>query len=239
MVGAQIGPVVNIAKRLSGVQFGTVNIASQADGIQIATVNVAGDSLRGAQLGLVNVAAGRARGLQLGLFNYADEADVSIGLIGITRKGGVHPMLWTSNTGAFNFGLRFDANYTYTFFALGGHPDGEGQAVMAGFGAGVKIPIEDVVWLDFDVSEWGVAYDGDFDRGGQLSVARLLLRVQPAPHLGFFGGPTFNVVLNQGQTEQGRKPGYGPEMYRYHHDSTTGDDVDLVLYPGFAAGMMF
>ncbi len=236
MIGAQLGAGLNLTRRLSGGQFGMVNVASQADGVQLATVNVTSDSLRGAQVGLVNVTGGRARGVQLGLFNYADEADVSIGLIGLTRKGGVHPMLWTSNTGAFNFGLRFDANYTYTFFALGGHPSGAGAAMMVGLGVGVKIPIEDVIWLDFDLSEWGVAYGGDFDRGAQLSTARLLLRVQPAPHLGFFGGPTFNLVMNQGQENDGLKPGYGPTLYR-HHD--TDPRVDLVIYPGFAAGVMF
>src|SRR5690606_12984618 len=99
---------------MRGVQIGAgVAFAERLTGSQLSTVNVVGSG-RGAQLGLVNVSKGELAGVQIGLVNYADEADASIGLVPITKKGGVWVDLWTSDVQLLHFGLKFRARKTYT-----------------------------------------------------------------------------------------------------------------------------
>jgi len=229
--------VNNVAGHFLGAQFSSgLNIANTIDGAQLGLLNVVTGQFAGAQVGLVNVAAGRARGVQLGLVNYADEADASIALIGVTRKGGVHPMLWSSNTAAVNVGVRFDANYTYTFLGAGMHPAGAGESLLFGLGLGLKLPFTERIGIEFDLSQWFVAYAGDFNRSGQLAMARLQLHLQVADRLAITFGPTFNVALNHTQRAEGLRPGFGP-AYRYRHDADPY--VDLAIYPGFSAGVVF
>ena len=112
--GAQLAAGVNVAKKVQGGQFSG------------AGVNVAGE-VKGAQVGLINVTRGRVRGAQFGLINWADEADASVALLPLTRKGGVAADVWTSDTAAINLGMRLRAKYTYGILAVGVHPFGKGR----------------------------------------------------------------------------------------------------------------
>jgi hypothetical protein len=232
-----------------GMQFtGGYNHAGSLHGVQMGAINHAGEA-RGVQSGLINVSSGRIRGVQFGLINYAEEADASFALIPVTKKGGVRPEVWTSDTAAINVGLRLPANYTYAFFAGGLHPiartqpsvepQGDrlrspGLALMAGMGFGGHLPVTDDVAIDGDLSGWVVT-------GGLraappvagMTTLRAMVSWQLRPRLAVWGGPTFNVMVDWTGDEVPR-PGYG-----WVAGSHREDHVRIRWWPGFAAGLRF
>ena len=54
----------------------------------------------------------------------------------------MHPEVWTSDTAAFNVGIRLPAKYTYTGLFFGVHPFGRGQGLTFGgmFGGHIQLP---------------------------------------------------------------------------------------------------
>jgi hypothetical protein len=232
-----------------GIQFSNgYNHAGNLRGVQMGLVNHANEA-RGVQTGLVNVSRGRVRGIQLGLINYAEEADASFALIPVTKKGGVRPEVWTSDTAAINVGIRLPANYTYAFFAGGLHPiartqppveaQGDrlrtpGLAMMAGMGFGGHLPVSDDVGLDGDVSAWVVTAGLRATPPlASLATVRAMISWQLRPRLAVWGGPTFNVMVDR--IEDGvPRPGYG-----WVAGSHELEDVRIRWWPGFAAGLRF
>ena len=91
--------------------------------------------------------------MQLGLLNYADEADVSLAPLGITRKGGVHAQVALTDVFAPELSLRVEANYNYSFVSLGLAPFGRHDAWAFGWGLGAKTPLyAPALWLDIDLT---------------------------------------------------------------------------------------
>lgn len=231
--GVQLAGGVNVARELHGVQFsGGVNVAPVADGLQFATVNVAGEA-RGAQLGVFNVARGRVRGVQVGLFNYADEADASLALIGVTRKGGVFADVWTSDVAALNLAIKFRARHTYTFLGAGLHPAGAGRGVMFGGGFGGHVPVASKLYFDIDLGTYSVFPQYNFrDAPALLSTLRVLLGVRLSRRAAVWFGPTLNGLIDLA----GDRPRLG-----YGYTTTTLPLTDYPglsarLWPGFAVG---
>ena len=231
MRGLQAAVGFNAAQDLRGVQASSgVNWAKRA---------------RGAQFGLVNV-AGRVRGAQFGLVNYAEEADASFALVPVTRKGGVHPEVFTSDTALLNFGIRLPANYTYGFASVGLHPIGHGdrgaittevdrgKAWEAGLGFGGHIPLPHRLYLDIDLGGYVVTDSLAWRLPvGSLARARLLLGWQAAKRLAVWGGPTLNALFDAPGREIDR-PGYGWVAGTFENDA-----VRVRVWPGFAAGLRF
>jgi len=228
--GVQSSQGFNHAGSLRGVQLGMVNHVHEA---------------RGIQAGLINVGRGRVRGIQVGLINYAEEADLSFALIPVTKKGGVRPEVWTSDTAAINVGIRLPANYTYAFFAGAMHPfarrqppvtiqdtKGPGASLMAGMGYGGHIPVTDAVAIDGDLSGWVVTAGLHTPTAvAGLAKARAMVSWQIGPHLALWGGPTFNVMVDQvGIEVKVPRPGYGLSARAY---------AGVRWWPGFAAGLRF
>lgn len=238
--GGQLSFAFNFARRLDGVQgaFG-VNVAKRVDGAQLAAgVNIASD-MRGAQIGLLNIGA-KVRGLQLGVINIADEADVSIGVLPIT-KGGIHAEVFVSDLAAFNLALRFDAKYNFSFVTLGIHPFKRGQAWMVGLGTGGKIPLSPRLHLAPDVAvRWAIAGElGFLERHLQQSMTivsvRALLNFQLARRLTLFGGPAWHIRFAQDQrlaSLRGR-PGFQLPSFALKSDSMVRG------WFGFAGGLRF
>lgn len=230
--GIQAGHGYNHAGSLHGVQVGAINHAGEASGVQA---------------GLINIGRGRVRGVQIGLVNYAEEADASFALIPVTKKGGVRPEVWTSDTAAFQFGLRLPANYTYMFFGGGVHPfarrrpvelaqdaDEPGTTVMAGMGFGARLPVNDDLSIEGDVSGWLVT--AGLRAGaplGSLTKVRAMLSWQLRPRLAVWGGPTLNVMID-GFAGEVPRPGYG-----WVAGSQEVDGIRIRWWPGFAAGLRF
>jgi len=148
--GVQLASVFNHAERVLGVQGAMVNHATIVEpGLQAGIVNVVG-RMRGVQLGIVNI--GRdVKGVQLGLFNFSRRADAGLGLISITKEGGVHPELSVSDTAALNIGLRMPATHTYSFVEIGVQPSGRGAGWLAGLGFGGRVPLPHRLFIDLDL----------------------------------------------------------------------------------------
>lgn len=232
--GLQASVIVNAAGDLSGAQLGTVyNHARRIDGMQGAVVNYSG-TVEGAQMGVIN-AAGQVRGAQVGVFAFADSADAQIAILSATREFGVHPSVYTSETGLLNVALRFPARRTYTELIMGMHPMGRGEAWTFGIAFGVHNPLAHDLFLDVDLATLGVANGLGF-RGptGSVSKLRLMLGWQPYRRLAVYGGPS--VVLMQDRDNRGRetvRPGYA-------WSSTVHDgSFRLRMWPGFLAGVRF
>jgi len=235
--GAQISGGFNHARRMSGLQAAMVNHAQDVDpGLQLGLVNTVG-SLRGVQLGVINVGKD-VKGAQLGLFNFSRRADAAVGLISVTREGGVHPEVSVSDTSALNLGLRLPAKHTYTFFDLGVQPGGAGQGWQAGIGLGGHIQLPQKLFVDIDLVSYAVLRGFDQLRTpGLLGKLRLTFGWQPYDHLSIFGGPTLNAFVELDSLASRSRPGlYQYAAYDYADDP---ERVRVRVWPGFVAGVRF
>lgn len=226
------GGVNVVAGKLGGLQAsGGFNWAHTVVGAQLSSIN-ASRRLRGAQLGVVNV-GGKIRGVQVGVLNIADEADAQVGVLSITRKGGVWADVWTSDTAALNVAVKFRARHTYSFLAVGVHPAGRGRGFMYGLGFGGTVPFKHGLNLDLDLATYAVYPGFDFQKNqALLSTFRLLLRWQVARRFAVFGGPTFNASVDFA----GDRPrvGYGWVSAKLPIDGSTSV---ASFWPGFALGI--
>jgi hypothetical protein len=231
--GLHLAAGANLARSLHGMQlaFG-LNWAAAATGLQFGSINLAGETA-GAQLGIININRGRVRGAQVGVINYADEADASVGVLGITRKGGVWLDAWTSDVAAINLAIKLRAKYTYTFLAAGVHPGGQGRGVMFGLGFGGSIPLAHRLRLELDLSSHVVHPRFDFrEPPALLTTFRLLLGYQIARRFAVFGGPTVNAQLDF--TDLRPRLGYAYTSFARVYPSDP--NVLLQVWPGFALG---
>jgi hypothetical protein len=249
MEGVAAGQFGNINRGdMEGIQASLFfNTAENLKGIQASHGYNWAREVKGAQFGFVN-AAGRVRGAQFGLINVADEADASIALIPVTRKGGFHPEVFTSDTAMINLGFRLPAKYTYMFGSVGLQPlgrledgrfstaDGAGRAWEAGIGWGGHIPLSDRFSVDIDLGGYivtdSLAWSGPV---GSMSRLRMLVNYSFAERFTVWGGPTVVALVDQPSRGIDR-PGYAWVAGSYSSDS---DDVRVRLWPGFAAGVRF
>ncbi len=241
--GVQATHGYNYAADLRGVQVGSVNRANHAQGLQVGLINI----------------GGHVKGAQIGLINWAKSADASFALLPITREGGVRLEVSSSDTALLNVGLRLPAKYTYAFAGAGIHPFGterghtgtnleRGKAWEFGGGFGGHIPVNDELFIDLDLSGWGVTSGLRAGANlGAMTKFRLMLGWQAAPRIAVFGGPTLNVLVDQAQPPAAPlrggdgvsvgnvdRPGYGWVTYE-----RTFDDVRVRVWPGFVAGLRF
>lgn len=256
MNGISASLVANVTKGTQrGVQFTTgYNHARDLRGAQFGSINWASE-VRGVQIGLVNI-GGHVHGAQIGLVNWAKSADASFALLPITKEGGVRFEVTTSDTALINAGIRLPAKHTYAFIGAGVHPLGtrngrvspqydRGKAWEFGGGFGVHIPASKKVFIDVDLSGWGVT--SSLNRGaalGTLGKLRAMVGWQIARRFAIFGGPTLNVLVDAteetilGAEEVGvrtgavARPGYGWVTYEH-----TAGDVRIRAWPGFVAGV--
>jgi hypothetical protein len=206
-------------------------------GVQIGAVNTAG-SVQGMQIGLVNIGRGRVRGVQVGLINYADEADASIALLPITRKGGVWVDLWTSDVALVHAAVRFRAKRTYSFLTGAVHPLGDlhTRSWSAGFGFGGPLVWRERFSLELDNAISLVAPDYSLQAPHALDTLRLTAAWRPARHFALWGGVTANLLVDPLGEGDGFRPGYS---YGTLVADPAEASVGLRVWPGFAAGFEF
>jgi hypothetical protein len=208
--GVQLGNLSIAARSLVGVQIGMVNYAARPTGVQLGGLNLASQS-RGLQAGFINFARGRARGVQLGLINIADDADVAIGLLSISRRHGAYVDLWMSDVAGINVSVRLPARYSYSLFSMGVHPDpsSAGAAWTYGVGFGFHAPLTERLYAEFDQTVHGVQSGfAGLDMPSLLSMQRLLLGVRIARRFAVFGGATFNMLWGFREGEAPERPGF-------------------------------
>ncbi len=230
--GLQAAAAVNVLTgHARGLQATAgVNWARSIGGAQVAPINAAREVV-GAQIGMINVASGKVRGAQVGLINFADEVDASVGLIGISRKGGVFADVWTSDIAALNVAVKFRAKYTYTYLGAGLHPGGAGRGVMFGGGFGGHIPVAKRWYIDLDLGSYAVYPRFNFRQDSAvLSTLRLLLGFQVTRRFAVWGGPTANMTIDFA----GDRPrlGYGWVVGRQPIDP-----YSVRMWPGFVLGV--
>ncbi len=238
MTGAQIG-LGNAASSIKGMQLGLGNGAAEFDGLQLGLANFSlAVEATGAQIGLFNLNTGRLRGLQLGLFNYADKASAQIGLLSITREGGVHPLLFISDVISMQVGLRFDAEYTYSVLLAGLEPESGSNTYSFGLGFGGKIPVTPKVWIEPELSQQTLALDGKLGEGNPSSLSRFALnaRYQLHSHVSFFGGPTYSVIMHNERNNHDRRPGWLDNAKELSNGKSRLQVLGML---GFVAGASF
>jgi hypothetical protein len=196
------------------------------------------DRHRGLQLGLLNLGR-EIRGLQLGLVNTAGEADASLGLVTITRRGGVWGNLWTSDTAALLGAVRFRARHTYTFLAFGGHPVPRDPSLQYGWGFGGHLALRKRLYVELDGAIYAV--HSDLTRAGSrppagLLTTRLVLGFRPGERIAGFIGPSFNLLIEPSSAAgPADRPGYDYSVVNI----TTNGVPRGRAWPGFSAGIEF
>lgn len=213
--GVQFAAGVNLARApLRGVQFaGVASAARELRGVQLGAVTVA-DAVEGVQIGVVNVTRGRVRGAQFGLVNYADEASASFALLPITRKGGVHVDVWTSDLAAVNLGVRMSARRTYAILTAGAHPAGPGAGWLYGLGFGGRFRPHPKVFIDLDNIVHGVHEGFTAVTPPKLvDSLRLIIGWQPIDRFSIYGGPTQNIAIDVDGVGAHARPGYDYRSY--------------------------
>ncbi len=228
--GTQFTGIFNYANQLHGVQIaGIANHAREAHGLQFGFVNTSG-TLRGASFGVINVTSGRVEGLQFGLINFADDADVSIALLPISRKGGAHLDVWTSDLAAINVGLRLASRRTYTLVSAGIHPTGTSAGWLVGLALGGRFRPTEKLFIDLDNTIY--AAEAGLDRVVEppkfVDSLRLMLGWQAHKRFSIYGGVTANIALDVTGSGLQFRPGYAYATYR--NDFVT-------LWPGFVFGL--
>jgi hypothetical protein len=210
--GVQLAMLANVSGAVEGWQYafglnrasgdfdglqtawGMNSVAGRTSGLQIASINASGD-VRGLQLGFINVAK-KVDGAMIGLINVADDVDgVPFGIASITKTGGVHPAVWSSNTTLVNAGIRLATRHTYTLPMFNYTHAYDRDFYGAGFAIGGRIQIDDARYVDTDLG-CSVLYAPERSAFGQDTYHELL--VQPklrgmfgwrfAEHFGAFAG---------------------------------------------------
>jgi hypothetical protein len=236
MRGMQSGAVNLGRARVQGLQVGAVQWAKQLQGVQLGGINVIGSG-SGVQAGLVDVATGEVKGLQLGLVTYADQADAAIALIPITKQGGVHLDVWSSDVHIANVALRFRARKTYTFLAGGVHPFGSGASWSGGLGLGGPLFVRPKFRIELDngvhVGSAGLRTSGP---PFVLDTLRISFGWTPVKRFALWAGITGNVMLLP--RAEGRED-FAPGYFRHANLAPVDWDSALKAWPGFAVGMEF
>ncbi|MFV8756747.1 caspase family protein [Nannocystaceae bacterium ST9] len=222
--------------RVAGLQLGTVQWAKRLEGVQVGGVNVAG-SAKGMQVGLVSLAKGDVKGLQIGLVTYADSADAAIALIPITKQGGVHPDVWTSDVHLVNLGLRFRARKTYSIIAAGLHPFGSGASWSFGLGFGGPLFKRPRFRVELDngvhVGNAGLRVSG---APFVLDTLRLTVGWTPAKHFALWGGVTGNAML---MPDLAGREDFVPGYFAHPNLASVDSKVAFRAWPGFVLGFEF
>jgi hypothetical protein len=214
--------------------------AGQLTGAQLGVVNVA-ETIRGAQFGIVNISPGKVTGLQVGLVNYADEADASIGLIPVTKKGGVWVDMWTSDVHLIHAGIKLRAKRTYTLLTAGLHPVGSvsNRSWSGGFGFGGPLIWRQRFSIELD-NVISIVNTGGFQITRVpllLDTLRLSFAYRPFRHFAVWGALTGNAQFDPDPNSDGSaRPGYG---YAAQLVAPSQNTPGFKLWPGFAVGFEF
>jgi hypothetical protein len=197
---------------VEGVQIGAVNIG-KIRGVQIGLINVSADT-EGTQIGILNVAR-RSSGLQVGVLNVTDNLEgESLGIASVPRMGGIHLVVWGSNSLSGNIGVKFSSKFTYSILSAAIHRDDKSTAAGAGLTLGLRFPILRSVIDGFTLgSDFGgyrlFREPGMNTRHDEIYKARLIASYEIARRFSLFAGGGGHLVFRDGPTP---RLSFGPEL---------------------------
>ncbi|MEP7120599.1 MAG: hypothetical protein ABJE95_06810 [Byssovorax sp.] len=195
--GVQIAGALNAAYgNLDGVQIGAFNIG-KVRGLQLGIINVSADT-EGTQIGVINIAR-RSQGIQVGVVNITDALKgESLGIASLPREGGIHLVLWGSNSLSGNLGVKFGSKIVYS--VLSGVLSRENKQNIYGGGItlGVHFPIftslADGLSISGDLGGYRLVRDpAPNTHHDEVYKARALLSYEIVKHFSFFAGGGFHL----------------------------------------------
>ncbi len=231
--GLQIGGVSAIALGAAqGVQLGGIAAIATGpmEGLQLAPVNVTAAEVVGAQIGLFNI-GGRVHGLQLGLFNVAEEADASVGLFSVQRRGSNHLRAEIDSNGFFSVAFVNRGAVTYAIVSAGIEPFIEKPTGSFGVGFGARATLTDALYLDFEALAH-ILFDRELAQEGPSSLydARILFGARITPQLLAYLGIGIRTHL-----EVGTRSGLGAPIMI--HDEPTAGSPRARVWPTITGGV--
>lgn len=208
--GLQTAPLLNSARRVTGVQIGLINVAKHVKGVQFGLINIA-DSVDGATLGLINV----------------------------VRHGYLHSEVWTSETLPLNAALKLGVRRYYTIWSAATQPFGNRVHWATGFGVGTASRQHGRFSWNMDVLGWYLlkqpGTEGTLLSYNQLRPS-LVWQIEPEGHLGLVFSPTLNLALYENDGE-GTKSDFGKNQLLLL-DTKSGKTV-VRMWPGVQVGLRF
>ncbi|WP_310395873.1 hypothetical protein [Hymenobacter sp.] len=229
------GPVVQVA--------GLANLTGMdVQGLQTASVLNVARRVRGVQFGLVNVAR-HVRGVQFGLINVADSVDgVALGLVNIVRHGYLKGEVWASESLPLNAVVKLGVRRYYTVLGAAAEPFGNRVQWAAGFGIGTAGRPRGRFTLSLDVVQWTLAGSSD-DFAEQTDARlltqlrpALAWQIEREGHLQLVVAPTLNLAIawrNDGQ------PAWDFGANQLLFIDTAGGQSRTRLWPGLQVGLRF
>ena len=201
--GVQIGAFNATYGKLDGVQIGVFNLG-KVRGLQLGVINVSADT-EGTQIGIINIAR-RSQGLQLGVVNITDALmGESLGLASLPREGGIHLLLWGSNSLSGNFGVKFGSKIVYSVLSTVLSRENKQNIYGGGITLGVHFPIftslADGLSISGDLGGYRVVRDPSPNtRHDEVYKARALLSYEIVKHFSFFAGGGIHVGIRGDDT---------------------------------------
>jgi hypothetical protein len=199
MRGVQVAGALNAAYgTLAGVQIGAFNIG-KVRGLQLGLVNVSADT-QGTQIGVINIAR-RSEGLQVGIVNVTDNLrGESLGLASLPREGGIHLVVWGSNSLSGNLGVKFGSKVVYSVLSGAIHREDKSNVFGGGITLGVHFPILPSLGPGLsvagDVGAYRLVRDpAPATQHDEIYKLRLLLAYEVVRHFSFFAGGGVHLGL--------------------------------------------
>ncbi len=203
MAGLQASGLINRTYgNADGLQAaGLMNVSGGSSKAQISGLyNKAGD-VQIIQTALMNVSTGQVRGLQVGLINISDTVSgVPIALINIVKRGYNHVEIYSGEILHGNFQFKLGANHFYNIFHIGAQvPPGDGSYTWGlGYGIGTMTTLSPKSQLNWELMAIHISENESWTNTlNSIGQFRFLWNYQLGRSVGFFLGPTANVMVSQ------------------------------------------
>ncbi|GAA3952819.1 hypothetical protein GCM10022406_38200 [Hymenobacter algoricola] len=230
--GSRPGPLLQAA--------GLCNLTgNDVTGLQTAPLLNVARRVRGAQFGLVNVSK-HVRGVQLGLVNVADSVDgVTLGIINIVRHGYLHGEVWASESLPLNAVLKLGVRHYYTMLGAATQPFGTRFRWASGFGIGTASRAHGRFTYSLDVMQWALAEPAiSVTETRLLTQLRpaVAWQMEAAGHLQLVLAPTLNLALAYNSTSA---PAWDFGQNQKLLINTSSNRSLTRLWPGVHIGLRF
>ncbi|MBK9014235.1 MAG: STN domain-containing protein [Saprospiraceae bacterium] len=213
MKGFQVAGLGNkVGRNMTGTQrsrgsskwqaAGAFNLSRGNTKFQVSGVfNSANDVEIGQFSILFNRSRGEMKGLQIGLINISDTVSgVPIGLINIVKRGYNKFEIYGSEILHGNFQLKLGANAFYNIFHVGARvPPGDGSYQWGlGYGIGTVTTLSPKSTLNWELMAIHISENETWTNTlNSIGQFRWLWNHQLGKSIGFFIGPTANVMISQ------------------------------------------